>query len=147
MSKETIPDQTIRDGSCLKWECWYSVLIVGLLTKLCVGFSHLNELKFWHNFRDAMSPKCDCDSDIESIEQFSYLRWINFCTDYILWILWIILRILSVNHHKFPNRSLIHTKYLWNCHLHEKLEKIPGKWKWMAKKVTFCLNFHLSCSF
>ena len=37
---------------------------VKLLTRLRLKFSHLNEHKFHHNFKDRVTPVCDCGSDI-----------------------------------------------------------------------------------
>ena len=34
------------------------------LTRLCLGFSHLNEHRFQHNFQDFMNPLCSCSLDI-----------------------------------------------------------------------------------
>ena len=44
---------------------------VKLLSRL--KFSHLNELKFRHNFKDALSPMCDCGSKTETTDHF-FLR-------------------------------------------------------------------------
>ena len=35
-----------------------------------MGFSHLHEHKFRHNFRDTVSTMCDCGSEIESTQHF-----------------------------------------------------------------------------
>ena len=35
---------------------------VRLLSRLQLKFSHLNEHKFCHNFKDVPSPMCDCGS-------------------------------------------------------------------------------------
>ena len=43
---------------------------IKLLTRLRLGFSHLNEHKFRHNFRDTVSAMCDCGSEIESTQHF-----------------------------------------------------------------------------
>ena len=37
-----------------------------LLTRLRLGFSHLNEHKFRHNFRDFLTPLCDCKLEPET---------------------------------------------------------------------------------
>ena len=39
---------------------------VKLLSMLQLKFSHLNEYKFCHNFKDALSPMCDCASETET---------------------------------------------------------------------------------
>ena len=44
---------------------------VKLLSRL--KFSHLNEHKFRHNFKDALSPMCDCGSKTETADHF-FLR-------------------------------------------------------------------------
>ena len=36
-----------------------------LLTRLRVGFSHLNELRFRHNFQECLNPLCACSLEIE----------------------------------------------------------------------------------
>ena len=41
---------------------------VKLLTRLRLRFSHLNEHKFRHNFKDTPSPMCDCGSEIETTQ-------------------------------------------------------------------------------
>ena len=44
---------------------------VKLLSRL--KFSHLNEHKFRHNFKDALGPMCDCGSKTEKTDHF-FLR-------------------------------------------------------------------------
>ena len=39
---------------------------IKLLTRLRVGFSHLKEHKFRHNFVDAINPLCSCGNFVES---------------------------------------------------------------------------------
>ena len=46
---------------------------VKLLSRLQLKFSHLNEHKFRHNFKDALSPICDCGSETEITDYF-FLR-------------------------------------------------------------------------
>ena len=36
-----------------------------LLTRLCLGCSHLNEHRFRHNFQDCLNPLCSCSLEIE----------------------------------------------------------------------------------
>ena len=43
---------------------------VKLLSRLRLKFSHLNEHKFRHNFRDALSHMCDCGSATEATDHF-----------------------------------------------------------------------------
>ena len=38
----------------------YDPLGVRLLNRLCLGFSHLREHKFRHNFVDTLNPLCSC---------------------------------------------------------------------------------------
>ena len=38
-----------------------------LLTRLRLGFSHLNEHRFQHNFQHCMNPLCSCSLEIENI--------------------------------------------------------------------------------
>ena len=44
-----------------------------LLSRLRLNFSHLNEHKFRHKFKDALSPICDCGSETETADHF-FLR-------------------------------------------------------------------------
>ena len=46
---------------------------VKLLTKLRVQLSHLSEDKFRHNFKDCVSPMCDCGAETETTSHF-FLR-------------------------------------------------------------------------
>ena len=46
---------------------------VKLLSRLRLKFSHLNEHKFHHNFKDALSPMCDYGSETETTDHF-FLR-------------------------------------------------------------------------
>ena len=41
-----------------------------LLTRLRLGFSHLNEHRFRHNFQDCINPLCSCSLDIEDTSHF-----------------------------------------------------------------------------
>ena len=50
-----------------------------LLTRLRIGFSHLKEHKFKHNFQDSIDPLCSCGNDIESTVHF-FLHCQNFTT-------------------------------------------------------------------
>ena len=50
-----------------------------LLTCLRIGFSHLKEHKFKHNFQDSIDPLCSCGNDIESTVHF-FLHCPNFTT-------------------------------------------------------------------
>ena len=50
-----------------------------LLTRLRIGFSHLKEHKFKHNFQDSIDPLCSCGNDIESTVHF-FLHYPNFTT-------------------------------------------------------------------
>ena len=43
---------------------------VKLLTRLRLQFSHLNEPKFRHNFKECVSPMCDCGAETETIGHF-----------------------------------------------------------------------------
>ena len=51
---------------------------VKLLSRLRLKFSHLNEHKFRHNFKDALSPMCDCGSETETTDHF-FLALPVFC--------------------------------------------------------------------
>ena len=50
-----------------------------LSTRLRVGFSHLKEHKFKHNFQDSVDPLYSCGNDIESTVHF-FLHCPNFTT-------------------------------------------------------------------
>ena len=52
---------------------------IKLLTRLCVGLSHLREHKCRHNFQDTINPLCTCSLEIESTPHF-FLRCQNFIT-------------------------------------------------------------------
>ena len=41
-----------------------------LLTRLRLGFSHLNEHKFRHNFEDCLNPLCFCSLEIEDTNHY-----------------------------------------------------------------------------
>ena len=41
-----------------------------LLTRLRLGFSHLNENRFRHKFQDCMNPLCSCSLDIEDTSHY-----------------------------------------------------------------------------
>ena len=41
-----------------------------LLTRLRLGFSHLNEHKFNHNFKECVNPLCSCSLKVESVSHF-----------------------------------------------------------------------------
>ena len=47
------------------------------LTRLRIGFSHLKEHKFKHNFQDSIDPMCSCTSGIETTIHF-FLYCANF---------------------------------------------------------------------
>ena len=49
-----------------------------LLTRLCLGLSHLNEHKFKHGFNDTINPICICGGDIKSINHF-FLHCPEYC--------------------------------------------------------------------
>ena len=50
---------------------------VKLLSRLRLKFSHLNEHKFRHNFKDPLSPMCNCGSETETTDHF-LLRFLFF---------------------------------------------------------------------
>ena len=54
----------------------YDPLGVRLLNRLRLGFSHLREHKFRHNFADALNPLCSCCLETEDIEHY-FLRYQN----------------------------------------------------------------------
>ena len=50
-----------------------------LLTRLWIGFSHLKEHKFKHNFQDSVDALCSCRNEIESTVH-CFLYFPNFTT-------------------------------------------------------------------
>ena len=48
----------------------YDPLGVKLLTRLRLEFSHLNEHKFRHCFKDTLNPLCTCRAEVETTEHF-----------------------------------------------------------------------------
>ena len=57
----------------------HNPLGIKYLTRLRVGFSHLKEHKFRHNFQDSIDPMCNCGSGIETTIHF-FLHCANFNT-------------------------------------------------------------------
>ena len=55
----------------------HNPLGVKYLTRLRIGFSHLKEHKFKHNFQDSIDPMCSCSSGIETTIHF-FLHCANF---------------------------------------------------------------------
>ena len=55
----------------------HNPLGVKYLTRLRIGFSHLKEHKFKHNFQDSIDPTCSCSSGIETTIHF-FLHCANF---------------------------------------------------------------------
>ena len=55
----------------------YDLLGIKLLTRLRLGFSHLSEHKFRHNFADSLNPLCSC-----SLETESTLVFFLWCQNY-----------------------------------------------------------------
>ena len=47
------------------------------LTRIRLGFSHLKEHKFRHNFKDSIDPFCSCGSGVETTSHF-FLHCANF---------------------------------------------------------------------
>ena len=45
----------------------HNPLAVKYLTRLTIGFNHLKEHKFKHNFPDSMDHMCSCSSGIETV--------------------------------------------------------------------------------
>ena len=57
----------------------YDPLGIKLLTRLRLGFSHLSEHKFRHNFADSLNPLCFCSLETESTLHF-FLCCQNYTT-------------------------------------------------------------------
>ena len=56
--------------------CIYNSFGVRLINRLHLGFSHLREHKFRHNFADTVNPLCSCTLETENTENF-FLRCQN----------------------------------------------------------------------
>ena len=54
----------------------HDLLGVRLLNRLRLGFSHLREHKFRHNFADTLNPLCSCSLETEDTEHY-FLRCQN----------------------------------------------------------------------
>ena len=57
----------------------HNPLGVKYLTRLRIGFSHLKEHEFKHNFQDAIDPMCSCSSGVETTIHFFH-HCANFTT-------------------------------------------------------------------
>ena len=60
-----------------------------LLTRLRLGFSHLNEHKFRHNFREFLNPLCKCKFEPETRSHFllrCHLLQVERTLDQVFWI-------------------------------------------------------------
>ena len=57
----------------------YFISVTAPLTRLSLGFRHLSEHKFGHNFADSLNPLCSCSSETESTLHF-FLRCQNYTT-------------------------------------------------------------------
>ena len=68
---ENIIKSMLKDFFNLKQKSLFAIhdpIGVKLLSRLRLKFSHLNEHKFRHNFKDALSPMCDCGSETETTD-------------------------------------------------------------------------------
>ena len=63
----------------------YLIDPIGLifLTRLSLGFSHLNEHRFRHNLQDCMNPLCSCSLEIEDTSHYllHYHHFSQYRTD------------------------------------------------------------------
>ena len=57
---------------------FYNPYIIKLLTRLCLGLSHLNEHRFKHGFNDTVNSICIFVGDIELINHF-FLHCPEYC--------------------------------------------------------------------
>ena len=48
----------------------HNPIVMQLLTRLWLGFSHLNEHKFRHNFSNFLNPQCECNLEPEATSHF-----------------------------------------------------------------------------
>ena len=62
--------------------CIYDPFGVKLINRLRLGFSHLREHKFRHNFADTVNPLCSCTLETENTEHFflHYQNNLSACT-------------------------------------------------------------------
>ena len=56
--------------TCKPNNCNLNCDSIELLNRLRVGFSHLKQYKFRHNFEDATNPLCSCGNFVESTTHF-----------------------------------------------------------------------------
>ena len=77
---------------------------IKLLNRLRIGFSHLNEHKFRHNFADTLNPLCSCSLETETTAHF-FLRCGNY-TDVRLTIMKELYRIDNSISSRQPNELL-----------------------------------------
>ena len=70
-----------------------------LLNRLWLGFSHLCERKFWHNFADTVNPLCSSALETESTDHF-FLR----CQDYVSFHTALMNELISINYGKISLR-------------------------------------------
>ena len=56
------------------------------LNRLRLGFSHLREHKFWHNFADTVDPLCSCPLETISTDDFFYAAKITYHFVQPLWM-------------------------------------------------------------
>ena len=70
-----------------------------LLTRLRLGFTHLNEHKFRHNFQDCLNPLCSCSLEIEDTSHYLLHchHFSNHCIDLMNSVNLIISNFKSVN--------------------------------------------------
>ena len=50
--------------------CIFDPIGLKLSTRLRLGFSHLNEYRFRHNFQDCMNPLCSCSLESEDTSHY-----------------------------------------------------------------------------
>ena len=57
-------------------------LVLRLLNRFCLGFSHLREHKFRHTFADTLKPLCPCSLETEDTEHYFLCcqNNLSFCT-------------------------------------------------------------------
>ena len=53
---------------------------IKLVTRLCLGLSHLQEHKFKHSFQDTLNPLCNSVMDVESSTHF-LLQWPSYINE------------------------------------------------------------------
>ena len=69
--KKTIVDFIMPKENCI--DAIHDISGLKLLTSQRLNFSHLNEHKFWHSYKDTINPMCSCGFKPETTDQYLLL--------------------------------------------------------------------------